>query len=143
MLETARLNGGSNCFELDFVEREATPESAMKLGIHLHLAGLPLSDTVSILDRLGVDRCRTTVHKPRRLESLKNGSKLWNANRKCFAVKLSKSLSSLSPSIRAGYLGHLAPPRCPRHVAPPAPRFYDSMPSSTPLWHPGTQLRAG
>ncbi|MFB9826238.1 IS6 family transposase, partial [Halobaculum roseum] len=57
-----RLDGGSDCFELDFVEREATPEPAMKLGIRLHLAGLSLSDTVSILDRLGVDRCRTTVH---------------------------------------------------------------------------------
>ncbi|ELZ33143.1 IS6 family transposase [Halorubrum tebenquichense] len=62
MPEIARLNGGSDCFELDFVEREATPEPAMKLGIRLHLAGLSLSDTVSILDRLGVDRCRTTVH---------------------------------------------------------------------------------
>ncbi|MGZ0745810.1 IS6 family transposase [Haloparvum sp. AD34] len=62
MLETALLNGGSDCFELDFLEREATPEPAMKLGIRLHLAGLSLSDTVSILDILGVDRCRTTVH---------------------------------------------------------------------------------
>jgi len=62
MLEIARLNGGSDCFELDFLEREATPEPAMKLGIRLHLAGLSLSDTVSILDRLGVERCRTTVH---------------------------------------------------------------------------------
>jgi len=62
MLETARLNEGSDCFELDFLEREATPEPAMKLGIRLHLAGLSLSDTVSILDRLGVERCRTTVH---------------------------------------------------------------------------------
>ncbi|WP_353633913.1 IS6 family transposase (plasmid) [Halobacterium sp. NMX12-1] len=62
MLEIARLDGGSDCFELDFLEREATPEPAMKLGIRLHLAGLSLSDTVSILDRLGVERCRTTVH---------------------------------------------------------------------------------
>jgi putative transposase len=62
MLEIARLNGGSDCFELDFLEREATPEPAMKLGIRLHLAGLSLSDTISILDRLGVERCRTTVH---------------------------------------------------------------------------------
>ena len=34
----------------------------MKLGIRLHLAGLSLSDTVSILDMVGVDRCRSTVH---------------------------------------------------------------------------------
>ncbi|QKY19722.1 IS6 family transposase [Halolamina sp. CBA1230] len=62
MLEIARLNGGSDCFELDFLEREATPEPAMKLGIRLHLAGLSLSDTISVLDMLGVERCRTTVH---------------------------------------------------------------------------------
>lgn len=62
MPEIARLIGGSDCFELDFLEREATPESAMKLGIRLNLAGLSLSDTVSVLNRLGVERCRTTVH---------------------------------------------------------------------------------
>jgi len=63
MPEIARLNGGSDCFELDLVEREATPEPAMKLGVRLHLAGLSLSDTVSILERVGVDRHRTTVHR--------------------------------------------------------------------------------
>jgi len=62
MPKIARLNGGSDCFELDFLEREATPEPAMKLGIRLHLAGLSLSDTISVLDKLGVDRCRSTVH---------------------------------------------------------------------------------
>ena len=62
MDEIARLSGGSDCFELDFLEREATPEPAMKLGIRLHLAGLSLSDTVSVLDRLGVERCRSSVH---------------------------------------------------------------------------------
>jgi len=35
----------------------------MKLGIRLHLTGLSLSDTVSILERIGVDRHRTTVHR--------------------------------------------------------------------------------
>jgi transposase-like protein len=34
----------------------------MKLGIRLHLAGLSLSNTISVLDRLGVERCRSTVH---------------------------------------------------------------------------------
>jgi len=62
MLEITRLNGGSDRFELGFVEREATPEPAMKLGIRLHLAGLSLSNTISILDSLGVERCRSTVH---------------------------------------------------------------------------------
>jgi transposase-like protein len=62
MLEIARLNGDIDCFELGFVEREATPEPAMTLGIRLHLAGLSLSNTISILERLGVERCRSTVH---------------------------------------------------------------------------------
>ena len=62
MPKSNRLVGCSDWPELEFVEREATPESAMKLGIQLHLAGLSLSDTVSVLGGLGVDRCRTTVH---------------------------------------------------------------------------------
>jgi transposase-like protein len=62
MPETRRLTGCSDWPELGFVEREATPEPAMKLGIQLHLAGLSLSDTVSVLAGLGVDRCRSTVH---------------------------------------------------------------------------------
>ncbi len=35
MLEIARLSGGSDCIELDFLEWEATPKPAMKLGIRL------------------------------------------------------------------------------------------------------------
>jgi len=62
MAELDRLIGDSDFPELEFVEREATPEPAMQLGIQLHLAGLSLSDTVSVLAGLGVDRCRTTVH---------------------------------------------------------------------------------
>ena len=62
MAEIDRLVDDSDCFELEFLEREATPEPAMKFGIRLHLAGLSLSDTVSLLDRLGVERCRSTVH---------------------------------------------------------------------------------
>jgi putative transposase len=62
MLKIARLNGGSGCFELDFVEREATPEPAMKLGIRLHLAVPSLSETVLIIYILSVERRRTTVH---------------------------------------------------------------------------------
>ncbi|ELZ50495.1 transposase [Halorubrum coriense DSM 10284] len=49
MLSFDRLSGDNGYIELDFLEREVTPESAMKLGIRLHLAGLSLSDTVSIL----------------------------------------------------------------------------------------------
>jgi putative transposase len=44
------------------VEREATPRLLMKLSIHLHLAGLSLSNTVSILEIFGVKRARSTVH---------------------------------------------------------------------------------
>ncbi|WP_121822955.1 IS6 family transposase [Halostella salina] len=62
MPEIARLIEGSDCFELDFLEREATPEPAMKLGIRLYLAELSLLDTISVLYRLGAERCRTTVH---------------------------------------------------------------------------------
>jgi putative transposase len=62
MLEISRLSGGSAWIELGFLERERTPEPVMKLGIQLHLAGLSLSDTVSVLDTLGVNHCRATVH---------------------------------------------------------------------------------
>ena len=63
MLSFDRLSGDGSCIELDFLKREATPGSAMKLGIRLHLGGLSLSDTVSILEKLGVHRHRTTVHR--------------------------------------------------------------------------------
>ena len=62
MLETDRLNRGSDWIDLEFLERERTPQQAMKLGIQLHVAGLSLSDTVSVLAELGVERHRTTVH---------------------------------------------------------------------------------
>jgi len=56
----------SVCLEeinLDFVEREATPRLLMKFSIQLHLAGLSLSNIVSILEIFGVERARPTVHK--------------------------------------------------------------------------------
>jgi transposase-like protein len=62
MPEIDRLKRSDGCFELDFVEREATPEWVMKLGIRLHLAGLSLSTTNAELERFGVDRRRSTVH---------------------------------------------------------------------------------
>jgi transposase-like protein len=63
MLSFDRLNGDSGCIELAFLEREATPKSIIKLGLRLHLAGISLSDTVLVLETLGVDRHRTTVHR--------------------------------------------------------------------------------
>ena len=62
MPENARLSGSINQIDLEFVEREATPRFLMKLSIQLHLAGLSLSNTVSILEVFGVDRARSTVH---------------------------------------------------------------------------------
>jgi putative transposase len=62
MPENARLNGCLDEIQLDFVEREATPRLLMKLGIQLHLAGLSLSNTVSVLEIFGVERARSTVH---------------------------------------------------------------------------------
>mgnify|MGYP000078863815 CR=1 FL=1 len=62
MPENDRLNGCLSDIELGFMEREATPTQFMKLGIQLHLRGLSLSNTVSVLDKFGVDRARSTVH---------------------------------------------------------------------------------
>ena len=62
MPENDRLNGCLDEIELGFVERESTPRFLMKLGIQLHLAGLSLSNTVSILEIFGVERARSTVH---------------------------------------------------------------------------------
>jgi putative transposase len=62
MPENTRLSGSIDQIDLAFVEREATPRLLMKLGIQLHLAGLSLSNTVSILEIFGVKRARSTVH---------------------------------------------------------------------------------
>ena len=62
MEECGRLSGSIDQIELDFVEREATPDFLMKLSIQLHLSGLSLSNTVSVLDVFGVRRARSTVH---------------------------------------------------------------------------------
>ena len=62
MAEITRLSGDSDWIDLDFVERERTPEPAMALGIQSHVAGLSLSNTVELLDNLGVDRSRKAVH---------------------------------------------------------------------------------
>jgi transposase-like protein len=62
MDEIARLNGGRDAIQLDFVERIRTPRWIMRLAIKLHLRGLSLSNTVSIFDNFGVNRARSTVH---------------------------------------------------------------------------------
>jgi putative transposase len=62
MAKINRLSGCTDWIDLDFVERQRTPERAMKLGIQLQLAGLSLSNTVSILGELGVERSRKAIH---------------------------------------------------------------------------------
>ena len=73
MRKNARLNKDIDAIKLGFVEREATPKFAMKLGIQMHLAGLSLSNTVSVLSSLGVERVRSTVHNWVSLESVPYG----------------------------------------------------------------------
>jgi putative transposase len=62
MPETDRLSEPTEWIDLEFVERERTPEFAIQVGIQLHLAGLSLSNTKQHLERLGVERSRTAIH---------------------------------------------------------------------------------
>jgi putative transposase len=61
MPESDHLNGCLDEIELGSVEREATPQFLMKLGIY-YLALSSLSNTVFIFGMLGVERARFTVH---------------------------------------------------------------------------------
>ena len=62
MAEFDRLSGDTGWIDLEFTERERTPRSVIEKGIRYHLAGLSLSNTVVLLDDLGVDRSRVAVH---------------------------------------------------------------------------------
>ncbi len=62
MPNSTGLGGCLGEIDVEFVEREATPRLLLKLGIQLHLAGLSLSNTVSILEIFGVTRARSTIH---------------------------------------------------------------------------------
>ncbi len=62
MPEISRLTGHRKWIDLDFVERERTPETAMALGIQSHVAGLSLSNTDELLEDLGVQRSRKAIH---------------------------------------------------------------------------------
>jgi putative transposase len=62
MPEIDRLSRNTEWIDLEFVERERTPEFAIQVGIQLHLAGLSLSNTKQHLERLGVERSRTAIH---------------------------------------------------------------------------------
>jgi putative transposase len=62
MTKFDRLTRSSAWIDLGFVERERTPRPAIEVGIHLHLAGLSLSNTKRELEKLGVERSRTAIH---------------------------------------------------------------------------------
>ena len=62
MPEIDRLNDSTDWIDLEFVQRERTPERIIEVGIQLHLAGLSLSNTKQYLERLGVERSRTAIH---------------------------------------------------------------------------------
>ena len=62
MAEFDRLSRDTEWIYLSFVERERTPREVIEKGIRHHLAGLSLSNTVVLLDDLGVDRSRVAVH---------------------------------------------------------------------------------
>jgi hypothetical protein len=48
--------------DLEFVERERTPDSTIEVGMRLYLAHLSLSNTKQYLGILGIDRSRTAIH---------------------------------------------------------------------------------
>jgi len=62
MAEFDRLGEATDWIDLSFVERERTPREIIEKGIRYHLAGLSLSNTVILLDDLGVKRSRVAVH---------------------------------------------------------------------------------
>ena len=62
MAEITRLSSHREWIDLDFVERERTPEWIMARGIQSRIAGLSLSNTVELLEDLGVQRSRKAVH---------------------------------------------------------------------------------
>ena len=62
MAETDRLDSCTGWIDLEFVERDRTPRNLIEKGIRYYLAGLSLSNTVILLDELGIDRSRTAVH---------------------------------------------------------------------------------
>ena len=62
MPEIDRLSGSTDWIDVEFVQRERTPERIIEVGIQLHLAELSLSNTKQYLERLGVKWSRTAIH---------------------------------------------------------------------------------
>jgi len=61
MPDIDRLNADTGWIDLGFVERADTCK-IIEMGIRHHLAGLSLSNTVILLEDLGVERSRTAIH---------------------------------------------------------------------------------
>ena len=62
MHEIDRLSDSTDWIDLDFVERERTPERTIKVDNQLHLADLSILNTKQYLERVGVERSRTATH---------------------------------------------------------------------------------
>ena len=62
MPEIDRLSGSTDWIDLEFVQRERTPERIIEVGIQLYLTGLSLSNTKQYLESLGVERSRAAIH---------------------------------------------------------------------------------
>jgi len=69
-----RLRSCLDGIDLEFVEREATPRLLIQLSIRPYLAGLSLSNTVSIIEGFGVKRAQPTVHNRVDKTDLRPGS---------------------------------------------------------------------
>lgn len=60
--KNAGLSGSFDANELEFVEREATPQLLMRLRTRLYLSEISLSYTVMSFYIFGVQRVQSTVH---------------------------------------------------------------------------------
>ena len=100
-----QLNANSNWIDLDFMERERTPEQAVELGIQTHVAGLSLSNTTSVLEGLGVKRSPKAVHDERirdnRVKALpsRDTKQIYSRMKTCHRITLFRKHSSRSQRI--------------------------------------------
>ena len=62
MSEIDRPSDSTDWIDLDFGQRERTPERIIEVGIQPRLAGLSLSNTKQYLERLSVERSRTAIY---------------------------------------------------------------------------------
>lgn len=62
MSKINRLNGCTDWIDLGVMEQQRTLRLTMKLGIQLQLAELLLSNTVSVLGKLGVEQLPKTIY---------------------------------------------------------------------------------